>query len=386
MTHPLNGIRVLDLTRLLPGAVCSLLLADLGADIIKIEDPNGGDYARWMPPTRNGLGTFFRASSRNKRSAIIDLKTQAGRDVFHRLVSGADVVIESFRPGVMAKLGCDAAALRAINPRLIYCSLSGWGADGPYAQRSGHDLNYLAVSGLLGAMSSPAVPGGQVADVGGALAAVTGILAALVGRERTGEGRTIDIGLFEAALPFSLQRWVEVMTTNGTDDVPAGGSLTGGLACYNVYKARDGRAVTLGAIEPKFWERFCTAVERPDLIPGYTAPARQAYLRVELTELFALRPAADWDALLTPVDCCFALVNAPADITDDPHIAGRGMLGVGADGTPWMRSPVRMSDAPFQPGDVPGYGQHTRAVLGEAGYSGAEIDALIAAGAVKTGE
>jgi crotonobetainyl-CoA:carnitine CoA-transferase CaiB-like acyl-CoA transferase len=383
MTSPLDGICVLDLTRLLPGSVCSLLLADMGADIIKIEDPNGGDYARWMPPAIDGLGAFFRVSNRNKRSAIIDLKHEGGRAVFHRLVERADVVIEGFRPGVMTKLGCDAAALRAINPRLVYCSLSGWGADGPYAQRSGHDLNYLAVSGLLGAMGTPAVPGGQVADVGGALAAVAGILAALVGRERTGEGRTVDIGLFEAALPFSLQPWVETMTANGMDDVPAAGTLTGGMACYNIYQARDGRAVTLAAIEPKFWERFCHAVERPDLIPGHTAPTRQAYLHIELAELFALRPAAEWDARLTPVGCCFALVNTPAEIATDTHIVGRGMLGVQPDGTPWMRSPVRLSDTPFQPEDAPGYGEHTRAVLGETGYTEAEIDVLIAAGAVK---
>ncbi|MCB9454054.1 MAG: CoA transferase [Anaerolineaceae bacterium] len=386
MTPPLSGIRVLDLTRLLPGSVCSLLLADMGADIIKIEDPNGGDYARWMPPTIDGLGSFFRVSNRNKRSAIIDLKDAQGRAVFQRLVAGADVVIESFRPGVMTKLGCDAAALRAINPRLVYCSLSGWGADGPYAQYSGHDLNYLAVSGLLGAMRKPAVPGGQVADVGGALAAVAGILAALVGREQTGEGRTVDVGLFEAALLFSLQPWIETMTAQAGDAIPSDGTLTGGQACYNVYTARDGRTVTLGAIEPKFWERFCQAVARPDLIPDYLAPARQAYLHVELAELFALRSAAEWEALLAPVDCCFAVVNTPAEVVDNVQVVGRGMLGIHEDGTPWIHSPVHLSDAPLQPGGVPGYGEHTRAVLGEAGYSAADIDVLIAAGAVKTAE
>ena len=180
---PLHATRILDLTRLLPGAVCTMLLRDLGAEIIKIEDPKGGDYARWMPPQIDGLGVFFRSSNRGKKSVVIDLKNEAGPAVLHKLVERSDAVIEGFRPGVTARLGADYETLRAINPRLVYCSLSGWGQGGPYAQISGHDLNYIARNGLLGAEQKPRTPGAQAADVGGAYVAVMGMLAALLKRQ-----------------------------------------------------------------------------------------------------------------------------------------------------------------------------------------------------------
>ncbi|MBZ0277000.1 MAG: CoA transferase [Anaerolineae bacterium] len=382
MTQSLDGIRILDLTRLLPGAVCTLMLADMGAEIIKVEDPNGGDYARWMSPTVNGQGVFFGVSNRNKRSVIIDLKQAQGQAVFHKLAAAADVIIEGFRPGVMAKLGCDYPALHAVNPRLVYCSLSGWGANGPYAQRSGHDINYLAVAGLLGAVRTPAVLGGQVADLSGTYTAVAGILAALLKRERGGEGNFVDVSLFESAFPFMFQPWVETVTRHLSDSAPDEGSLTGGLACYNVYKARDGRYVTLGALEPKFWANFCNAVERADLISDYLTPARQGYLRVELAELFALRPAAEWDSLLGRADCCFAVVNTPAETADDPHVQAREILGIDSEGVPWVRSPIHIGAEAVQRGAVPGYGEHTRAVLREIGYIDSEIDSLAAAGIV----
>lgn len=383
MSRPLEGVRVLDLTRLLPGAVCTMLLADLGADVIKVEDPNGGDYARWMPPLIDGLSAFFRMNNRNKRAMILDLKHAQGPAVLRRLVAQSDVLVEGFRPGVLARLGCDYAALRAVNPRLVYCALSGWGADGPYRERSGHDLNYAALAGLIGAMETPQVFGGQVADMAGAYIGFSGVLAALLRRERTGEGAFVDAALFESSLPFALYAWVEALLTGRGGGQ---GDLTGGLACYRIYRARDGQAVALAALEPKFWSNFCAAVGRPDLIADYIAPERQRYLRIELEELFAQKPAAEWAALLEPADCCFSLVTPPGAAHQDAHARARGMLGVGPDGAPWMRSPLRLDGVPFEVGDVPGYGQHTRAALREVGgYDEAEIDALIQQGVVREG-
>ncbi len=301
--------------------------------------------------------------------------------VLKRLVESADVLVEGFRPGVMARLGCDYEALRAVNPRLVYCAISGWGADGPYADRSGHDLNYVSIAGMPGAMLNPQVMGGQVADIGGAYVAVAGILAGLVGASRTGEGCFVDASLFEASLPFVMYPWVEAKTTGITEP----GGLTGGAACYNIYQTQDGLPVSLAAIEPKFWANFCTAVERPDLIPDYHLPERQAYLRVELVEIFALKTRDEWRTILESADCCFAVVNSPGALADDPHVQARGMAGVGEDGVPWMRSPIRLDNDPFRQGRVPGYGQHTREVLHEAGYSEAEIDGLIAANVVRDG-
>ncbi len=380
MTQPLQNVRVLDLTRLLPGGVCTMMLADIGADVVKVEDPNGGDYIRWMPPLIDGQSAYFRMNNRNKRAMILDLKKPEGAAVLKRLVEKADVLVEGFRPGVMARLGCDYEVLKAINPRLVYCSISGWGSDGPYEARSGHDLNYVSTAGLTGAMENPQVMGGQIADIGGAYMAVNGILAALLRVARTGEGGLVDVSLFESSLPFGLYGWVEALLT-GTGG--GQGGLTGGAACYRIYQARDGKHVSLAALEPKFWSNFCTAVERPDLVADYLAPERQAYLRTELEEIFALKTGAEWSVLLDNADCCFALVNPPGAIGNDPHIQARELVGKGTDGAPWMRTPLRISGMDFAPGSVPGYGEHTRVVLREAGYTDAEIDALVAAQVVK---
>lgn len=374
MSLPLSGVRVLDLTRLIPGAFCTLLLSDLGADVVKIESPDGGDYARTTPPLVEGMGAAFRATNRGKRSAIINLKNDLGQGVFRQLVSKADVLIESFRPGVMARLNCDYASLKEVNPGLIYCALSGWGQDGPYAQAGGHDLNYIAVGGFIGAMQTPALPGGQVADIGGAYAAVSAILAALFRRERTDEGAFIDISLFESALPFSTLAWTE-RVAGGMGDM-----LTGRLACYQIYTARDGKRVALAALEAKFWANFCNAIERPDLISYHEDAAKQAYLKTELAELFASRSAGEWSALLANADCCFSVVNEPHEVANDPHVQARGSLGVAAECAAWLRSPLRLDNAESVfhniESPVPGYGEHTRDVLREAGFKDGEIDAL----------
>jgi crotonobetainyl-CoA:carnitine CoA-transferase CaiB-like acyl-CoA transferase len=378
MPQPLSGIRVLDLTRLLPGGLCSMMLADLGAEVVKIEDRNGGDYLRWMPPLIDGLGAYFRALNRNKRSLILDLKQESGQAVLKKLVERTDVLVEGFRPGVIKRLRCDYDALKRVNPRLVYCSISGWGADGPYSHRSGHDLNYVSIAGLTGAMEQPQVIGGQIADIGGAYITLSGILAALLKREHSGEGSYVDVSLFKSSLPFALFGWIESTLTGAGGGQ---GGLTGGAACYRIYQTRDHQYVSLAALEPKFWNNFCAAVERPDLIADYRSPERQPYLRAELEGIFATRTADEWQARLNDVDCCFARVNPPGALGDDPQ--ARGMTGKGPDGAPWMRTPIFISGDFFAPGSAPGYGQHTRSVLYEAGYDETEVNALLSAGIVR---
>lgn len=374
---PLHATRILDLTRLLPGAVCTMLLHDLGAEIIKIEDPNGGDYARWMPPLIDGLGVFFRSSNRGKKSVVIDLKSEAGQAVLHRLVSTADVLIEGFRPGVSARLGADYETLRAVNPRLVYCSLSGWGQSGPDAQVSGHDLNYIALGGVLGAEQIPRTPGAQAADVGGSYVAVMGVLAALLKRHRTGLGDYIDVALSEAAMPMALAAWVEA---NTTPDDEAFISLRGESACYKVYDSADCQPLALAALEPKFWVNFCRAVERPEWIDRHTIRGQQPALIESVAALFRTKTAAEWAAALKDADCCFTRVLSPGGLPDDPQIAARGMVGVTDSGVPWMRSPVRLGADEVTISEAPGYGEHTRAVLSPIGYADGEIDRLIDAG------
>ncbi|XWX03949.1 CaiB/BaiF CoA-transferase family protein [Aggregatilineales bacterium SYSU G02658] len=377
MNFPLDSVIVLDLTRLLPGALCTMFLADLGATVIKVEDPVAGDYARWTPPLIDGQGAFFRASNRNKQSIILDLKHPDGQAVLHRLAQRADVVVEGFRPGVTARLKVDAATLHAINPRLIYCSLSGWGQTGDYADLSGHDLNYVALSGLLGSMETPQVLGGQIADIGGAYSGALAIVSALFGRERSGQGAVIDIALFEAAAVFGMYQWVEsaVGFSRGGQ-----GSLTGGMAFYRVYWSADNQPMAFAPIEPKFWQNFCQAVNRPEWIPLHTDPAQQSHLIEQLTALFRSQTAQHWHDLLYHADCCFTLVTPPERLLDDPHIQARGMAGM-EHGVPWMRTPIQLGAAvPRTP--APGYGQHTEQVLMQAGYTAEDVAALRQAGAV----
>mgnify|MGYP001342131974 FL=1 len=377
MTAPLAQIRVLDMTRLLPGGICTLMLADLGADVIKIEPPGEGDYARLTPPLIEGMGAYFHLTNRNKRSVILDLKTEAGQAALHKLTASADVLIEGFRPGVMARLHCDYPTLKAINPRLIYCSLSGYGQTGAYALESGHDLTYAARTGLLGEMNNPQPLGGQAADIGGAYTAVSAITAALFRRERTGDGAYLDISLFEAAIPFVSYSWTEAVAESRTGDVVQRGILSGRFACYNLYQTHDRLPVALAALEMRFWENFCKAVERPDLIAYHVDPAHQRYLLAEVQQIFALKTAAAWDQLLGKVDCCYSRVNSLLEVGDDPHIRERGMLAVSPEGIPFMRSPIRIAGETITIKEAPGFGEHTIDVLREAGFTDEEISGLI---------
>ncbi len=386
---PLAGIRVLDLTRLLPGPVCTLYLADLGADVVKVEDTGAGDYARSLGNRPGTVSTFFRAVNRNKRSIALDLKDRRGRDAFLALARDADAVVESFRPGVVSALGVDYAAIAAINPRIVYVSISGYGQTGPRAQHAGHDINYLGYAGVLDQIGArggpPALSNLQIADLlGGAAPAAIALLAALVGAQRTGRGRLIDVAMADASLAHSifalhaLEQWGRVLP-RGED------LLTGGVPCYGVYPTQDGRWLAVGALEDKFWKALCAALERPDLVAGQFAQGEDgARVRGELERVFAAAPLAAWVDRLAAVDCCVTPIATLSEALADPQFTAREMVVTRPDGSREYAPPFKLSGHRVDlTREAPAQGEHGAEILREAGYDDAAIDALVAAGVVR---
>jgi crotonobetainyl-CoA:carnitine CoA-transferase CaiB-like acyl-CoA transferase len=323
---PLAGVRILDLTRLLPGPFATLVLADLGADVVKVEPLSGGDWLRHLPPLRGEQSVAFDGLNRNKRSIAMDLSRPEGAAAFRRIARGADAVIESFRPGVLDRLGIGFEALRRENPGVVVCSISGYGQDGPYALRAGHDLDYLAVSGVLaanGPPQAPGQPGVQVADLGGgAWPAVAGILAALVGRTRTRAGAHVDVSMTEGALAM-LALPLGIAWGRGSPIARGRELLDGGAACYGVYRTKDGRHVALGALEPKFFSTFCAAVGRPGLAERQQDDPQDA-LRAELAAIFAARTRDEWAAFAQANDVCLEPVLEGDEPRDHPQLRARG--------------------------------------------------------------
>lgn len=381
-THgaPLAGVRVLDLTRLLPGPMGTLHLADLGADVIKIEDLGAGDYA--TPSVRHLV-------NRNKRGVRIDLKQPAGAATLLRLCQQADVLVEGFRPGVMQRLGVGYEAVRAVNPRIVYCSLSGFGQTGPLRDQPGHDINYGALAGVvdqIGTADSPALSNLPVADLlGGTMTAVMGILAALFDAARTGHGRHVDVAIADGVLAHAV---LPMAALNQHGHVPPAGqsALTGGLACYAVYRTADARFVAVGALERKFWDALCQRLERADLAPLHRSgnPATEQRLRGELARIFAARPLAHWSALFADGEACVAPVLRLDEALAHPHFQARGMVLPASEGAPrQLGCPVKMSGwQPSPPRPAPRPGQDTEEVLRDAGFTDSEFQALRAAGTI----
>lgn len=394
---PLTGTRVLDLTRLLPGGHATQILADLGADVLKVEEPGPGDYARAMPPMTHGVGQAFLAVNRNKRSVSLNLKHPHGREALLRLADQADVLVESYRPGVMARLGLAHATLLERNLRLVVCAITGYGQEGPYSQRPGHDLNYIGYAGLLAHLARrgepPVMPGAQFADIGGGgLMAVVGILGALVGRATSGKGRIVDVSMLDGALGLLPLLGSNVL--NGVaEPAPETFYLAGALPGYNIYEAADGRYVTLGALEPKFWAEFCRRIERPDLIDRQIpidAEDRRATMD-ELAATFRTKTRDEWVALLGDADVCLGPVNTLEEALADPQVRSRGMVfaadyGDGEAAGRGLRTSPLISDAPVaMRRGLPRLGEHTREALTAVGYSADEIAALVAEGAAAEG-
>ena len=324
----LTGIRVLDLSQYLPGPYAGQILADLGAEVVKVEPP-AGDPMRQVPPLDgDGLSAFYRLVNAGKTVVRIDLKDDAGKAAFLRLVDRADALIESFRPGALARLGLDAEALRARNPRLVHCALSGYGQSGPDALKAGHDINYMAMAGGLASSGSAARPIGAhppTADFASGMQAALTILAALLGRERSGRGAAIDTSISETVLA-----WQSLALTAagrpGAEAERGAGRLSGGAACYRIYETADRRFITLGALEAKFWANFCRALGRDDWIARQDETLPQTALIAEIAATIIARPLATWEALLAGVDCCYQAVLEPAEVPEDPHIRARGLL------------------------------------------------------------
>ncbi|HEU4615233.1 MAG TPA: CaiB/BaiF CoA-transferase family protein [Kofleriaceae bacterium] len=383
LADALRGIRVLDLSRLLPGPYLTMVLADMGADVVKIEDPKLGDYLRAFPPARGGMSGRFLAINRGKRSLALDLKAAPARDAFLRMVEKADVVVESFRPGVMDKLGLGYEALAAKNPKIVVCSISGFGQTGPYVERAGHDLNYIALAGVL-AMTGPAggapqMPGVQIADLaGGALWGATAILGALVGRDRTGKGAHLDISMTEGSLALLAAElgnlFCGARPTRGTE------MLNGAAACYGVYRTKDDRYVSVGALEPKFWIALNQAIGRaPNVAEIVGDAAVQDRTRGELAAIFATKTAAEWTQYFADKDCLVEPVLEPHELVDHPLHRAREVFfeidgGEGVGPIQQVRTPV---GTPAHASPPPRLGQHTRDVLREYGFTDGEIDALV---------
>jgi crotonobetainyl-CoA:carnitine CoA-transferase CaiB-like acyl-CoA transferase len=382
MTGALDGLRVLDLTRYIPGPYCTMLLGELGADVVKAEEPPFGDPTRATPPQAGGDSAVHAALNRNKRSLGVNLRDEQGAGVLRRLAATADVLVESFRPGTLARRGLGGEALLAANPRLVYCSVSGYGQQGELAGRAGHDLDYSALAGYLGgnrgADGRPVLPDAQVADMAGALAAVIGILAALAARERSGRGQLVDVSMFGAALALLT---VPAARALGGD---AGRELAGSHACYNVYRCRDGAYLAVGALEPKFWERLCALLGREELAPRQWSPQAQPELIATLGGLFGTRDRDDWLQALGPSDACVEPVLELSDALARPQ--AQPFLVEVASGTSSSRSvaiPVRLSATPGRVRRAaPAFGAHTDEVLREAGYGQGEIAALRERGAI----
>lgn len=402
MSLPLEDVKVLDLSRLLPGGFCSLLLADLGADVLKVEDTGAGDYVRWSPPYYEGAhesarSALYLALNRNKRSIRIDLKSERGRELLLKLVRNCDVVLESFRPSVLDRLGVGYERMRQENPRIVYCAISGYGQDGPKRDAPGHDMNYLGLIGLLGLTGerdgAPIQAAGQIADIGGgALMAAFGILAALHERDGSlakpgsGEGQLVDVSMSDGALS-----WLALVAGRYFADgvTPHRGDLelAGGLICYRAYACSDGW-VSLGALEPKFWQAWCRGVGREDLIERqFERPGSGAH--AEVVAIFKGRARAEWESFAAEHECCLEPILELDEALASDLVRAREMVIELSQ--PGVEGPVRQLGVPVKLSRTPGVaarmpapalGEHTQAVLRDAGLSEAEISELMESGAV----
>jgi crotonobetainyl-CoA:carnitine CoA-transferase CaiB-like acyl-CoA transferase len=393
MYQPLSGYKIIDCSRLLPYQYCTLLLGDLGSEVLKIEEPGRGDYGRWddfNEPGRERLA--FPMANRNKKSLTLNLKEKAGREILLKLAQKYDVLLETFRPGTMERLGLDYRSVKEVNPRIIYCSGTGFGQTGPYRLKAGHDINYISLAGILGVCGiqtgRPVIPGVPFADmVGGGVFTALAIIAALLGRENTGEGKYIDVAMTDVMTSLNIMN-IAIALTQKTGRGMMPFSLRGLSLCYNVYKTKDGKFVSIGDLESKFWRNLCTEIGREDLIDKNYHNYQDGDETTEsLKILFASKTQAEWIEFMKGVDDCFSPVYSPEETLDDPHLKSRGMITHMADpqrgemlqiGFPALFSEeldYKRSPAPF-------LGENTGEILRELGYSLEEIEKLKSNGTI----
>jgi crotonobetainyl-CoA:carnitine CoA-transferase CaiB-like acyl-CoA transferase len=369
MTAPLRNVKLLDLSRQLPGPFCSMILADLGVDVLVIAAPN------------DPMGLGLPLVQRNKRSMTLNLKSDEGKEIFRRLVADADIVLEGFRPGVTERLGIDYATLAKLNQKLVYCSISGYGQDGPYRDKVGHDVNYLGYAGVLGVSGPvdgpPTIMPVQVADIGGgALMGAVGILGALLAREHTGRGQFVDISMMDGSFAWNVFH-VLLHLIGGQQPERGKTRLTGHHPCYAVYETKDGKYVTVGALEEHFWRNLCVSLGLENFVPDQFAEGeRREEMFRTLRDRFRQKTQAEWLAELGPVDICFGPVNSIAEAFEDPQVQARGLLRE-VDGMKLIASPLKLSETPPRsPAKPPAFGEHTDEVLRGLGYDGAAIGRL----------
>jgi len=382
----LDGFRVLDLTRLLPGDYCAMILGDMGAEVIKVEEPSLGDYIRWVPPLINGQSVSHLMLNRNKKSMKLNLKSDKGKEIFYKLVERSDVVIECFRPGVVKKLGIDYEAISKVNQRIVYCSMSGYGQDGPYRNLPGHDVNYIGYGGVLGitgpASGAPVIPGVQIADLTTGLMAVTAILAALLARERMGRGQYIDVSFLDVVTSLIV---LPAAFHIGEGRPPKRGEwfLNGGFPCYNVYESKDRKYITIGCLEEEFWANLCKALNVTDFIKyQYTTDdAKLKEMFQAISKIFKTRTLKEWIKFLSKEDVPCGPVYDMDEVFKDPQILHRKMVveveypSVGR--IKQLGTPMKFSETPCEiRSPPPSFGEHTEQILKWLGYPEREISSM----------
>lgn len=388
----LSGVRVLDLSRLLPGGYATMLMGDMGADVVKVEEPKRGDYLRWMPPlTSTGEGAMHVALGRGKRSVSCNLRSDEGREVFLGLARRADVVVESFRPGVLDRLGVGYERLRELNPGIVYAAISGYGKEGPYAAKAGHDINYLGYSGALSfsgtRANGPHQPGLQIGDLAGGMAAVIAVLSALRVRDATGEGQFCDVSMTDVVMSW-LTAHAAGFSATGVPPAPGAEMLNGGFACYRVYACAGGGYVTVGALEPQFFAGLLEGLGLPEkLRAAHLDPERQDELAGRIAGAFATRSRDEWMDVFADRDACVGPVQDVGEALNDPNARARGMVAdeVRPDGTRWSRigpMPGLTQGTPPPGGPPSALGADTDDLLVEMGLSSEEVAALRDSGAV----
>ncbi|MFH1351619.1 MAG: CaiB/BaiF CoA-transferase family protein [Pseudomonadota bacterium] len=389
MRLPLEKIRILDFTMLLPGPWTTLFLADFGAEVIKVEEPKAGDYIRWFPPFYKDISARHLLVNRNKKSMKLNLKTEEGKKIARRLVGTADILVEGFRPGVMDRLGLGYEEASKINPGIIYCSISGYGQDGPYKNMVGHDMNYLGIAGILDISGEgdgpPALSGVQISDIAsGGMMAVMGIMIALYARTKTGKGQYIDVSMLDGNMALLYATAGDYFTTGIP---PRRGETTvsrvlGGYACYSIYETKGGGYITVGPLEEKFWATLCRKIDREDLIEQQFVSEKQDEIKEALRQIFITRTRDEWIKEFEGLDVCVGPVKTMAEAFEDPQIKFREMITevehpeIGK--VPQLGIPIKLSESK---GAIrcaaPGFGEHTLEILKDLGYNEQEIKDLM---------
>ena len=388
----LKGLKVLDLTRLLPGPLCTMIMGDYGASVLKIEDVISGDPTRAVGDPVDGEGSFFWQLNRNKKSMALNLKTERGKEILRQLAATSDLLVEGFRPGVMDRLGLGYSDLSTLNPGLVYGSISGYGQEGPYRERAGHDLNYTALAGLLDLSAAPGeapvMPAVQISDTGaGSLTALSGVFMALYAREKSGRGCHVDISMTRGLLPWLVYA-ASALPGGGPLPRRGRGHITGAYGCYNVYETADGKYMSLGALEPVFWENFCRAVKKPGWVGLQFDPSAQEELIDQVKALFREKNRDQWVELFEHCDACCEPVLGLEEAAEHPLARDQGYwIEAGRPGGPTLNLPGFPLLFSRSPGEVrlppPRLGEHTGEVLASLGYSPEEIKKFSEEGVVR---